>query len=438
MESKKRVIPYITPTIALQGGSKEFYHYNAGDDPEMYRKWHEYPREDIVKKVPIQIDIETTTCCNLKCPFCFHSSSPTNPIVGNHDSDHMSFDFYKHVINEFSYKGGTSVKLMYRGDPLVTPNIAEFVKYASDHGLQARFNTNGQLLTQETSEDLIKAGLVQLIFSIDSHIKEEYESIRRPNANKKGNFEKIVENVKRFAEIRNRSGSKYPIIEVSRVDIPETRKNLPEFQGFWLANGADYVSTVGLNDYSMGKEGKMLVSSEFCCEMPWQRMFVLTDGRATACCGDLYQQYPYAQLATPQQINNWKQNLEEIANNHSPGDKIEYTFLSEEKLGKTVTGKINTDSSVEITGMRIRGITGITTKVPISTSIEEVWNGKLASHMREVNRIGEAHKIRACADCGYRETTIRKINLPHTIEDRPKSSNSGKPLYEKEGIKMSK
>ncbi len=422
----KRVRPYITPTVELVGRKEgEIYHYNAADNQEMLRRWNEYPQGDIVNKVPIQLDIETTTICNLECPMCFQAYDETKPTPIN-----MTRDLYNHIIDEFSEKGGMSIKMMYRGEPLVTRDLHEWVGYASDRGIQTCFNTNGVLLTEERSRELIDAGLHQLIFSIDSHIAEEYEQIRRPNANSLGNFQRTLSHVQGLARLRDEMGSKYPIIEVSRVDLPKTKDSKPDFRDFWLKNGADFVSFVGLNDYSMGKGGNMLVSDDFCCEMPWQRMFILADGLVTQCCGDLYQKFPLAQMALPSKIEEYNEKLEELVTSEkSPGDRVELEILSAKNLEKVVIGEIQEDGSIKATKMKVKGISGNTNVVPITSSVEEAWTGKLSSHMREMNRRGCAHKINACADCGYRETTIVKSGMPSRMEPRKKHVKTGQIKY---------
>ena len=58
-------------------------------------------------------------------------------------------------------------------------------------------NTNASRLTSNLSRAMLST-LDHVVFSIDSHILEEYESIRVG-----GNFNEVLENVKNFWEIRN-------------------------------------------------------------------------------------------------------------------------------------------------------------------------------------------------------------------------------------------
>ncbi len=410
----KKIKPKITPTVTTSGKEEgDLYHYNAADNAEMLERWENYPQEDIVEAVPIQLDIETTSVCNLQCPMCFQSSDETRPTKLN-----MERELFEEIIDEFSAKGGMSIKMMYRGEPLVTRDIHEWVAYATERGIQACFNTNGTLLSPDRSQEFIDAGLRQIIFSIDSHIPEEYNQIRRPNANKLGNFEKTLGNVRKLSELRDQAGTKYPIIEVSRVNLPETRRTAKDFSDFWLGNGADYVSMVDLNDYSLEKGQGTLVSTDFACEMPWQRMFVLSDGLVTQCCGDLYQRFPLAQLATQGNVKKYTQRLEEIANGTTqPGEKVEFELLSQKDLEKHVIGTVQDDMSVGKLRMRVRGITGEVSQVPITSSVEEAWRGQRSEYMRQVNREGASHKINACRECGYRQTTIKKHGLKYEIKE---------------------
>jgi hypothetical protein len=432
-----KIKPIITPTVRCYNKTEEgsygktvtdSYHYNAGDNPEMLKRWTQYPEQGIVQRVPIQLDIETTSACNLQCPMCPQSSEELRP-----EKSYLDRALYEHIIDEFAKKDGMSVKLMFRGEPLVRRDTHEWVRYASERGVQAKLNTNGVLMDETRARELIKAGLHQAIFSIDSHIKDEYEAIRRPNERTKGNFPRILENVRGLARLREEMKSKYPLIEVSRVDLPDTREGIPDFIDFWLNNGADYVSILGLLDWTMGKEGKMLASEEFSCEMPWQRMFILADGLVTSCCGDTYQQSPLAQICTPDQIRGLEKRLQKSTVGHKHGDSVELEWISSDKLGKTVIGTVMEEGSVKATKVRVRGITGRENTVPLVDNVEEAWTGSRQEAMRKANETGNAHTIKACADCGYRETTIRNASLPYRIEPRMQLKKTQKTKYVEKG-----
>ena len=89
------------------------------------------------------------------------------------------------------------------------------IKYAKDKGiLEVQFNTNAMLLTEKISERLIEAGLDRIIFSLDGMTKETFENIRGG-----ANFEKVVNNIKSFINIRNEMGGKKPCVRIQMVKM---------------------------------------------------------------------------------------------------------------------------------------------------------------------------------------------------------------------------
>ena len=75
---------------------------------EYRRKWEEYPLEKIVDRFPIHLDVEATSACNLKCPFCITTHA-------NFKNGLMKYEIFKTIIDEGSEKGLYSIKLNWRG-----------------------------------------------------------------------------------------------------------------------------------------------------------------------------------------------------------------------------------------------------------------------------------------------------------------------------------
>ena len=96
----------------------------------------------------------------------------------------MKFDFYKRIIDTAADLKVPSVKLNWRGEPLLNPQLEKFIKYAKDNGiLEVSINTNATHLTKERSQSLIDSGLDLIIYSFDGGTKKTYEiSIMRIEA----------------------------------------------------------------------------------------------------------------------------------------------------------------------------------------------------------------------------------------------------------------
>ena len=72
---------------------------------------------------PLCVDIETAAICDLACPHCFREYLITPDKI-------MNFDLYKKIINSISKMDVPSIKLNWRGEPLLNPQLCNFIKYA--------------------------------------------------------------------------------------------------------------------------------------------------------------------------------------------------------------------------------------------------------------------------------------------------------------------
>ncbi|MBF0301235.1 MAG: hypothetical protein HQK51_21180, partial [Oligoflexia bacterium] len=131
-------------------------HSGMSDAYSYYRHcWEEYPKKFIVSPFPIHLDIEASSRCNLRCTFCDKLPLLTKKQLGDID-----YNLFCKIIDEGAAKGLQSLKLSYRGEPLLHKKIIDMVKYAKIRGvLDIYFNTNGMLLNEDVSLKLIKAGL---------------------------------------------------------------------------------------------------------------------------------------------------------------------------------------------------------------------------------------------------------------------------------------
>ncbi|MCF6154439.1 MAG: radical SAM protein [Candidatus Brocadia sp.] len=243
--------------------------------------WSELPEKQIVSNFPLHLDIEITTLCNLLCPMC-----PRTLMVAQNNFLNpgiMMPEDFQYIIDQGATHGLYSIKLNYLGEPLVHPNIVEFVKYAKDKGIEdVMFNTNGSLLTEEISEKLLEAGLDKLFLSFDSPYKKQYEQIRFG-----AKYEDVLRNIKNFYKLKMK---RFPHVQVriSMVmmsDDPELRKDFVKlFQ--------DTADAIGFDEYRNpdNRSIKSIVHG-FVCAQLYQRMFLRLNGNVGVCCADNWGKY---------------------------------------------------------------------------------------------------------------------------------------------------
>ncbi|MEM2619604.1 MAG: radical SAM protein [Candidatus Hadarchaeales archaeon] len=279
---KKDIDPYVTYGEIRRTQKKMEWELARGPEYWEYRrKWEERSKKMDPGDFPIHLDIETTNACNLRCPMCPRTIMALDKSgkVG-----FMDFELYKSIIDQGAENGLCSVKLNYLGEPLIHPDIIKQVKYAKEKGIiEVMFNTNAFLLTEEMSRKLLEAGLDSIFFSIDYASPEKYNRIRVGS-----DFHRVVNNIKKFIELKNKLGYRHVQTRISMVVMDHTKEELEDYRKFGFEElGVDLVGYGELVDYSEERAWyPEFFNPNFVCAQLFHRMFIMWDGVVTPCCAD--------------------------------------------------------------------------------------------------------------------------------------------------------
>jgi len=246
----------------------------------------------IVERTPIHLDCELTTKCNYSCPFCERT-------IHNIKPEDMPLELVYKIIDEFASKGGSSIKFVYLGEPLLYPRLYESIKYAKQKGIiDTIIATNGSLLRKGLGLRLIKAGIDWINFSIDSADIVSYKKLRT------GNLDVVRENIIQFYSIRKALKLEKPLMVIQCIEQEENREEIKsgEFQKYWSPY-CDKIEITRLEHYDI-KEPLLQETPEFFCENPWRRMTVRVNGDIALCCGQ--------RLDSKVLGNIYKDSIEEI------------------------------------------------------------------------------------------------------------------------------
>ena len=239
---------------------KEYYEYR--------KAWEENPKKGIVGRFPLNLDMELTRSCNLRCPPC-----PREYIKKK--SGNMDRNLVLKILNEV--RGQVpAFKFNWLGEPMMNFELPWAIKKAKDGGaIDTAINTNGTLLTMRYGKALIEAGLDRLIVSIDSIDPKTYESIRVGAF-----FKPVIKNIENFLKIRAYFGTDKPYVRVQKIDLPEHSHENKAFIKFFTEMGVD---SVAINTYKQ-KDMKQVDWEPMPCAQVWQRMMVAFDGEIFPCC----------------------------------------------------------------------------------------------------------------------------------------------------------
>ena len=230
---------------------------------------------------PVRLWVELTSLCNYRCIMC------PNKDMSKEAHGYMDFALYKKIIDEAS-DFAFDVNLAHRGESLLFPQIEEAILYAKGKGLFTRLHTNGSLLTEELAHKILESGLDRLSFSFDGFDKDTYEKTRVG-----GHFEKTLQNIIRFLEIKKEKKSKTPntSIEVINFEADKRLHTKKEFEAKFKDLPLDSFVIKDLHNWA-GETTKEHTSKHYStCTFPWNALVVFWDGNVLPCSQDFFGSY---------------------------------------------------------------------------------------------------------------------------------------------------
>lgn len=227
---------------------------------------------------PLEIALELTNHCNLRCVMC------PNPTL-KRNKGYMEEGTFKKIIEDISKERGFLFMPQGFGEPLLHRKFSEFTKMASHWGIKPIVVlSNGMLLNEATLLSMLDSVDI-LIVTIDGVKAETYESIRVG-----GNLEKVTRNVDQFLKMRGDRKRPYLVLRI--IDMKGTEQEIPKFKECWWnkIRETDIIQVAGYNDWagSIHSETTRVKGKEqrHPCRMLWKNLTVFHNGQVTPCCYD--------------------------------------------------------------------------------------------------------------------------------------------------------
>ena len=178
------------------------------------------------KPVPLFANLFITRRCNLKCSFC--------GVIKHQSPKELSLEEWKEC-SDILYSMGNRLISITGGEPLLRPDIADFIKHLSKKPVLSSMITNGTLLTEDKLKEIAKAGIMNIGLSTQSLIPDSQIKAQRTEL-----FDLLLEYKKKYG------------IEISAL-ITITNENYKE-----VPQMAKYLSDHGIrispNMVTSGKE----------------------------------------------------------------------------------------------------------------------------------------------------------------------------------------
>lgn len=173
---------------------------------------------------PTLANIEITTRCNLGCPACARTQL-------KRQSRFMSPDSYRRVLEHLPH--AWRIVLVGLGEPLLHPEVVEFVRIAAAEGRRVSLVSNAMALDADLAGALCDAGLAAITFSLDAASQAGAERVRS------GSDMALIEaNMRTLLDLRRRRGIELGVAAFTAL----SSENLDEFEAI-----VDLAADLGLD-----------------------------------------------------------------------------------------------------------------------------------------------------------------------------------------------
>lgn len=262
------------------------------------------------------VRLDPNWLCNLRCRMCYFSR------------DNYKEQFIKPMSVElFSRIGGQLFKktrMLFIGcgaEPLMSPDFSRYADIVSSYKIPfVSLVTNGQLLSNDIAESLIRNRFHEVIVSVDGARAKTYEKIRRG-----AKFSRLIENMQNLRDLKESMGADLPEIRFNFTGMKDNIDELPELielaaelkvntvRARYMSNwggaidyadqcleegqyksvinkvkmiaeqaGVDFIFE-GCMDSSEQSESSSQKYSSCECVLPWYAIYIRGDGKARCC-----------------------------------------------------------------------------------------------------------------------------------------------------------
>jgi radical SAM protein with 4Fe4S-binding SPASM domain len=232
--------------------------------------------------VPLNLDLELASVCNLSCPFCFWGEGAFQEAMKQPAADGkakkrlMPAGMALRLINQAAVMGIPALKFNWRGESTIHPNYSKILTHARQlpfHDLLVNTNAN----CKDAALDGLMAA-TKVMVSLDSTVPETYAVMRAG-----GSLDRAIEVTRELV----RRG--HPNLWVRRVVTKENRGEPFARTARELFGPAVHISEhacIDRNTKSRHQADNPDAYERAYCGYPSQRIVIASDGTAYPCCID--------------------------------------------------------------------------------------------------------------------------------------------------------
>jgi radical SAM protein with 4Fe4S-binding SPASM domain len=262
-------------------------------------------RKQIVWGFPPLLMVEPTNICNLQCPMCPSGNGEMARARGKLDP--QNFKKVMDDVGNYIYQ----VQFWNQGEPFINKSFLDMVRYAKTKGVMTQTSTNGHFIrTDAIAEEVVAAGLDQIIFSMDGTNQETYEKYRVG-----GNYNLVIETLGRLSKAKDKLKSRTPLIELQFLVFKHNQDEIDQLIQIAKKHKVNRIAFKSVQVYSAeqaqeflpddehltrysydGESYEMKSEMENWCRRLWMNSTINWDGSVSPCCFDKDADYAFGNI----------------------------------------------------------------------------------------------------------------------------------------------
>ena len=241
-------------------------------------------RYQMTKTLPSVFGFEMTTKCNSQCPMCARRE------IKNIPQYDMEFQILEKVIMEVKdlYQGSTLFNLTGLSEPTLYPKLVDAVALIKNHMPQAKVKiiTNAIDLNENLSARLIKAGLDQIMISLNGVNKVDYLKL-----NGVDEYENVLSNIESLIRNRANANTARPILNINLKIHEGNIEAIPQARLHWnkiilksdVMSVSEILPLTKSGDTSSGRNST--ITNRYPCRHLWGEVKLDVKGNLYPCDG---------------------------------------------------------------------------------------------------------------------------------------------------------
>ena len=182
---------------------------------------------------PVEVNLDPFAECNNRCYFCVGQRYLRDKREEVGEMRVLPMPYIHDLINFLAEWGVRGLCISGGGEPSLHPDIEQMIGHARLRGLDVALVTNAVKMSHELMTNLMFCRWVAL--SVNAHDRDSYKAIMGTD-----NFDAVVTNIKRLAEMRNRLHAPVDLC-CKYLLLPETQNHIFDACKLAEAAGASFV-----------------------------------------------------------------------------------------------------------------------------------------------------------------------------------------------------